>query len=563
MKWPFNKKATPAEPVVEATPVFAGDHKSDREFHADTLEFLKVLCEVLGKSYGPLGSNTMIERRNEMPIITKDGYTILENLRFAKSQDMAIWNLIKRVSYNLVKTVGDGSTSAVLSASFMYETLSGMRNSKYTRKQMLDVLDRIVFHIENEIAVKYTHQIDATNKHRVLGNISNISNNNDLRIGDYIANVFSNLSYLSDVRIEEDPRDSTVPISHTIRYGFSFERGPAHNLYFQKGSVVVIDKPIVFMSYEFFGDHYEVIKKVAKANPTRNIVVVTEQTHQETLNDCFAAFLKGEHKIYVIKTYDLASESNHDEFLDLAIYTDTDVIRNPAEFKTEQLGQCSQVELFGNKTVFIGGQGMTSGTEFYGERVESLQRDFDDTPPNLVAKRGTLRVRLSKMNGVSVRVLVGGITEEEKKMRRYLVEDAVLACKSAMAKGFGFGGNITLFFAASSVQERMPRVIQDDPVLRNFDPSYVEEVMDRLVSCYFATFECIYLKDPLVFGNEKKQGEIRTSLYTDDTKIYDVLEREFKDIDQTNVLAPIDTDIQILKASVSIVGMLLSINQMI
>lgn len=563
MKWPFNKKAAPAQPVVETTPVFAGEHKDDREFHADTLEFLKTLCAVLGKSYGPLGSNTMIERRNDMPIITKDGFTILENLRFAKSQDMAIWNLIKRVSYNLVKTVGDGSTSAVLSASFMYEALSGMRNSQYTRKQMLDVLDRIVFHLEAEIAAKYTHNIDATNKHRVLGNISNISNNNDLRIGDYIANVFANLSYLSDVRIEEDPRDSTVPITHTVRYGFSFERGPAHNLYFQKGSVVVIDKPIVFMSYEFFPDHYEAVKKVAKANPNRPIVVVTEQTHQETLTDCFAAFLKGEHKVYVVKTYDLASESNHDEFLDLAIYTDTDIVRNPNEFKAAQLGQCNQVELFGNKTVFIGGQGMTQSTEFYNERVQQLQKNFDDAPQNLVAMRGTLRVRLSKMNGVSVRVLVGGITEEEKKMRRYLVEDAVLACKSAMAKGFGFGGNITLFFAATSVQRRMTRIIAEDPVLRNFDASYVTEIMDRLVNCYFATFECIYLKDPTIFGNDDARNRIAESLRTDDTKIYDVLEREFKTIDQTNVLAPIDTDVQILKASVSIVGMLLSINQLI
>jgi chaperonin GroEL (HSP60 family) len=559
----FLNKKTPEQPAAapQEDRVFRGVVKDDERFHEDTLKFLVVLCGVLSKSYGPLGSNTLIENDGKHPIITKDGYTILENLSFMKAQDIAIHQLIKRVSYNLVKTVGDGSTSAVLSACFMYEALSDMRETVYTRKQFLDVLDRIVVHLEKEISDNLTHRITGDNKHRVLKAISNISNNNDLKIGDYIANVFSNLSYLSDVRIEEDPKDSTDPISHTVRHGFTFEKGPSHNLYLGNKPTVSVSKPIVFMSYEFFPDHYEAIKKVQAANPTIPIIVITEQTHQETLNDCWSDFMRGANKVHVIKTFDLANPGAHEEFLDLAIYLDADIVRDPATFKFEQLGSCSMVELHGTKCVFLSGQGLVRGTEFYNQRLQQLQEEFDEVSINQPAQRGALRVRISKLNGVSVRILVGGITEEEKKMRRFLVEDAVLACKSALNKGYGFGGNISLFFAANRVRQNLGYLCVHDEVLAKYDEDYVATIMDRLVEVYYSTFKCIVSKDPTL--DEDDVDSIRERLESDDTQMYDALDRSFKGIDDTNVLAPIDTDVQILKASVSIVGMLLSINQLV
>lgn len=557
----FSKKKQAPEKAVEASP-YEGVVKNDEQFHADTLKFVANLCGVLTNSYGPLGSNTMIENDGGVPIITKDGYTILDNLRFSRSQDQAVHQLIKKISYNLVKTVGDGSTSAVLSASFLYESLSSIRNGPYTRKQLLDILDRIVHYLEIEISDSLTHTIHSGNKRKVLSTIASISNNNDLKIGDYISKIFADLSYLSDIRIEDDPKDSTVPLSHVVRYGFTFERGPAHNMYFKAKSVVVVDKPIVFISYEFFPEHYEAIKKVQQSNPDRNIVVITEQTHEDTLNDCFSDHLKGKNKVYVIKSYDLANPGAHDELLDLAIYLDADIIRDVGEFKTEQLGQCRSMELNGTKTIFLSGQGMEQGTPFYHDRIAQLEKEYDEVPINLVGQRGTIRVRLSKLNGVSVRILVGGTTAEEKQMRRFLVEDAVLACKSALAKGYGFGGNISLYFATRSLSQKIEKIAKEDYLFGQFAPDFIAEIVRRMEVVYYATFYCIISKDAVLHrGNRFDQ--IKEQLESDRTQMYDALDRKFKTIDETSVLAPIDTDVQILKASVSIVGMLLSINQLI
>jgi chaperonin GroEL (HSP60 family) len=317
------------------------------------------------------------------------------------------------------------------------------------------------------------------------------------------------------------------------------------------------------MSYEFFGEHYELLKKVQQANPARNIVVITDQTHQDVLNTCMADFLRKQNKIYIVKTYDLSSQLQHDEFLDLAIYLDSDIIRDPATFDLKQLGAASSLELTGTKSVFLAGQGMTLNTPFYGERLQVLQKEFDETPISQPSVRGNLRIRLSKLNGVSVRILVGGITAEEKQTRRFLVEDAVLACKSALLKGFGFGGNISLFFAANSIANRWDEIHADDAVLKQFDLEFTRQVIDRLRDVYYNTFYCIISKDPVLRSQPEALEMIREALHMNDSRMYDVLERQFQSIEETQVLAPIDTDVQILKASVSIVGMLLSINQLI
>jgi chaperonin GroEL (HSP60 family) len=444
----------------------------------------------------------------------------------------------------------------------MYEYLAPLRNSGMcSRKQLVDVLERIVGYLVDDLEGN-ARKIDGNNKQRVLTSIASISNNNDLKIGDYIAGIFQKLNFLSDVRIEEDPRDSSVPLTHSIRYGFTFDRGPIHNLYFNQAgrSTLAVKEPLVYMSYEFFPPHYENLKEIQKANPDRAIVAIVEQTHEDTVNECLSDFLKGNNKILLIRAGDMSLEAYHDEFLDAAIYLDSDIIRDPNTFKPEQLGACKSVEFYGTKTVFMSGDGMVRGTDFYNERVQQLEKEYDEIPNNLPSKRGAIRLRLSKLSGVSVKILVGGITEEEKKARRFLVEDAVLACKSALAKGYGFGGNVNLYFAMTRLCDRFDTIWEGDYVFNQFSKEFVKTIFLQLRRVYFDTYFCIMTKLP---EYEWRGEKMRDEIVEETDRIFNVLTGAFENLDETTVLAPIDTDVQILKASVSIMGMLISINQFV
>lgn len=542
---------------------YTGVVRTELEFHEGTLRFLTELCRVLHQSYGPLGSNTLIEEGGQ-PTVTKDGYTILNSLRFSNSQDAALHALIKRVSYNLVKTVGDGSTSAVLSAGFLYEKLAPMVVGTPFRKKIVDAIEaysaEMIRVIEDELAIKVTSE----NRQRVLRTIAAVSNNNDVRIGDMIADVFSKFSvdHISDVRIENDPMDSSIPIRTDVRYGFPYERGPAHNLYFNRDggvkSTFAVEDALVYIAYEFFPDHFEVLKKVQAENPDRPIVAIVEVTHEATVMECMADFLKGKNKIVLIKAIDNSAEKAHEEFLDMAVYLDADVVRDPKEFKADQLGQCKRVEFYGSRTMFIGGQGLTKSTDFFADRIENLQKLYDETPNNLPGERGRIKNRLARLNGVSLKILVGGITEEEKKARRFLVEDAVLACKSACSKGYGMGSNSGMFHAALRVDSRIKNYF-DEGGFEGHDPELMKRVSNAMKEVFAAVYMAVAARSPAVQANPKKWIEDAE----DSNRVYNVITGEFEQIDETAVLSPIDTDVQILKAAVSIVGMLLSINQLV
>jgi hypothetical protein len=51
--------------------------------------------------------------------------------------------------------------------------------------------------------------------------------------------------------------------------------------------------------------------------------------------------------------------------------------------------------------------------------------------------------------------------------------------------------------------------------------------------------------------------------YTNECKVFNVKTNRFELLTETTAISPSETDIQTLKASVSIVGMLLSINQFV
>lgn len=556
------KKVTPITPVE--IPMH-GVVLDDKQFHDRVAIFLTKLSTILHCSYGPLGSNTLIEREQGVPTATKDGYTILQNVKFSNAQDNAIHELIKRVSQNLVKTVGDGSTSAVLTASFMYEALYTIRNSKYTRKQLLDVLDRIVYYIEVEFEAKCTHKVTSENKKQILSAIANVANNNDACLGDYISNLFMNLPELLDIRIELDPKDSTSPISHEIRYGFMFEKGPCHNLYMNVGgqnkSTVTILNPIVYMSYEFFPEHYDNVMKVQAANPDRNIVVITELPYSETLMQCQSDFLHNKNRIFVVKTNSLASEDAHNEMIDLAVYTDTEIIRDPKAFAMANVGGAKSVELHASKTIFLGGDGLAKNTDIYHTHTEEVRNQYRVAPVNSALLRGGLKRRLTKLEGVSLKILAGGITEEEKRARKFLIEDATLACRSTLEKGYSFGGNVSLYHASLELRSKFDRIAKEDYMLSRFDKDYLDSILNRVINAVYNTYYSILVNSPHVTNHEHEIREAVSDIRH--KQIYNVLNNSYETIDKTSVLSSADTDTQILKASVSIIGTLLSINQFI
>ena len=570
----FFKKKEIGEKVITKSII-----KDSDNFHNVVVpSVLTTIKEALENSYGPLGSNTMIHNNNDNPIVTKDGYTILKNLNFYDPVEKDIHRLILKISHNLVKTVGDGSTSAVLNAISLYSHIIEYLPIFINRKDFISFLNKIQTQIINRIERAYSYEIDPGNRKRVITAVASVANNNDISLGNKIADLFTQIPAIANIKLIEDPHDKEVDLRPLINYGFNFSGGLSTMGFLETKSVITLNNCLIFTSYEFFAVHYE--KLLALNTENKYIVVIADIIDSNTQNMCLMDFHKGG-KIVLVKTHNLQSESNHNEFIDLSIYLDSNTT-DIEKYDATMFGSCRQVDLYPTKTVFMGGYGILNTTPIFEDRVANLEKEYNETPENLASKKGNLKLRLDKLHSVNVSLFVSGRTEEERKTAMYLVEDSINAIRSTITKGFTLGGNVVSFYACDDVNNLITHTERDqmhkasidllDDLLSHFnnikfrdEPDekqfLLEEIMESITFSYFEMATHGF-KD--CASNIEDFGEMCNIIGNNNLiTVFNKVNNSFEDIKNTSILAPVQTDIEILKASFSIVCLLLSINQTI
>ena len=78
------------------------------------------LSSAVQSTLGPCGRNVLIEKEHGSPVITKDGVTVAKEIHLKDPVENAGAQVIKEVSMRAAKQAGDGTTTATVLASFMY-----------------------------------------------------------------------------------------------------------------------------------------------------------------------------------------------------------------------------------------------------------------------------------------------------------------------------------------------------------------------------------------------------------------------------------------------------------
>ena len=563
--WPFKFPSlhiTKTTTTEEELPTLVLD---ETEFEDKTLETLEYIKTILTRSYGPFGANTLIQSNNaDAPIVTKDGFTILKNIPFHEAVGGNIHKLIIPIANNLVKTVGDGSTSAVLIAIELYKELLEIKNLFMFNNELIQIINTIgdimISHIDNN----YTYKLNVDNKFKTLNAIASISNNNDTKLGTKVASIFSQIDHLSTIKIELDREDKPVDVTYSIDYGFNFSGRPIHNMYFGTSPSITLEEPIIIAFYELFEDHFKIAVDLYEKNK-RPIVIITDMIDSNTMNLALGKFMS-KNQIYIIKTNSLASDVNRNEFIDLCVYTDTNICMNPKEFEEDFQGSCKSLTLTPSNSVFCVGNGIGYGTDIFNDRVNEIKEHLLQTPDNKPIIKGSLKVRLDKMNGVNVTLFVSGRTIEEKNTARFLVEDAVLACKSAIEYGFTLGSNMVSYYVIRDIHAALRIVHENNPSLSKYNFDLVNHVVVSILSSYYEMITFNIMNNFNV-DNEIQANKIDNAI----NRLVTALPKNplvmnqvtgcIESLKDTTVLAPVKTDKEIIKASFAMVTMLLSVNQ--
>jgi chaperonin GroEL len=114
----------------------------------------------------------------------------------------------------------------------------------------------------------------------------------------------------------------------------------------------------------------------------------------------------------------------------------------------DKMGRAKQVRVTENSTTIVGGAGSAEDIEF---RVTQLRAELDRA--QFGVDEEVLTERIGALTGKVAVIKVGAATPAELKELQHRVEDALSACRAAMAEGIVAGGGAALLHAVHVLDE--------------------------------------------------------------------------------------------------------------
>jgi len=523
---------------------------------------LKIIADSLRKSLGYYGSSTIIEDKINGHVATKDGYTILSSLKFESPVARTIYEIIKKISFNLVQTVGDGSTSSVVIAESLFtninEALKTDELKDYAPKEIFDGLKQIEEYINKDIK-NFATPITEEN-FDVIRKIAEVSNNNDPIVGKNIYDIYKKIGregfiYLENSKDNNDTYEYLNGLEFAtgmIAEDFSNNRNkPEFN----------VKDPFIFMCNDRLDstDLNYIVDVIGNlvSQQTKPVVIIARSFSVEFVS-CWIINKKQNPNLQIcLVDFNFANKNQEEIFKDIALFTKSTIydktFDNENDFRKnfyKMLGRCDEISITNKTTKIIGrkcsDQELKDRVDHITEEINKFKDLHDDSFDDRIFK---LETRRGNLNSSIVKYYVGGDTELEKNNRRYLIEDSIFACKAALETGYVSGGNLAI-----------PKTIKHN-VYDRASSNY--ELLNTLTNLVSNSFKDCYKYVLLNAGKSEEQANEIINKCVDERCIYNLKTKQFENDKDTDIINSLKTETEILKAVISIIGILVTSNQFI
>lgn len=530
-------------------------------------EILNELSSILEKTFGPHGSTTIIEDRNLRHKHTKDGWTLLKSLYSEDDLSRVILEFVKRISMRLVRTVGDGSTSAVIVSNAIAKIL------KEFKEKHKDIYPGDLSRMLNTVSDKIQEKIKATSKEinedsEELYNVCLISTNNDEEVSKLVCECYKKTTKFGIVQVEMGDRPQTE-----VEYkdGYEMYKGYVDAMFANRvrddQKICELDN-VYFLMYEGRLGERDV-KDVGKVidyaiNMKHGSLVIIANGYENAFSNFIhenVLKFKGNLPICCIE-HGIGTSAGKNHFYDASVYLGCKVIEFQSKGITlesiinenllqDYIGFSKKAIIRDNNARFFDGKGIDS--EEYTILKKSLSDKIkelgdSETKFDYDSQLGALKVRYGRLNGSTAIIKVGGNSKAEIEARSFLVEDATLAARSALMRGVVPAGNIYVAYLLNSAEFR-------EEILGLFaseEKDAVEELLSMIYNAYVEVFTIV---------SKLCKEEVESLIK--DGKILNIRTRQREQFENTKVLNSAQTDIEIIKGAMSVIGLIGTSNQFV
>lgn len=610
------------------------------EYRALVTTIAQYASDTVVKTLGPYGSTTMIDEGSGFTYPTKDGWSCLSRLQFTDPIYNTIFNMLKKISFNSVTSVGDGTTTAMVAANYFLKSLYNdflnkldTEKTPFRQADFVDTMYGVYEDIERSLKNnKFIKRVDVEGDFSDIYKIAYIATNGNEQFSKIIQRIYQETKN-PNIQITLDP--SIPETTYAIQHGYKFEshvlnynayvNNDDHTIAYKNEPrrVVIFNHNVTFQAHEkiiggLMGmtnrDHYELIIMAPYFDD-----IVTSWINSQVQN------LIQNHQIPSLMLVQIPTTMNiHRNILyDLTVLTNTQVFdesmvkafnilyHNQTHGEDEQikddmftmeqyafespegvLQRCIgmvQSIVFDKNEAFLQDYETIANKKKYDELIREAKEDYESRKEKaLKTVGGTLdkefmfsQLRWIKLTGNTGVIKVGAMSDIQQRTDKDVLDDAVLACRSAYENGYVRGMNLEIL---SELSIRMKGLEQN----RRTD-SYEYIIYNMLYSAfYMTTMNVIMNKHPdvektrlisMVDGRKNENGELIETLSTkmsfgsvqlldyiiNDSNHYDYNLRTetCHDSNFWEVVNSTATDIEILRAVINVLTTIITSNQYI
>jgi chaperonin GroEL len=499
------------------------------------LRGVNALSNVVKETLGPRGKNVVLEKKFGSPTSTKDGVTVAKEIELEDPIENIGAQLVKEVASKTSDVAGDGTTTATVLAQIIYaegiKYVTAGANPTLIKKGIDEAVKVIVDELKG---------LSRDVSGEMIAQVGAISANNDLSIGEIIAEAMDKVGKDGVITVEEAKGlDTTMEIVE----GMQFDRGYLSPYFITDPDrmEVVLEHPVILLYEKKISNLREflpLLENIAKMG--RPLMVIAEDVEGEALATLVVNKLKGTFQCVAVKAPGFGDRRKA-MLEDIAVLTGGRVITEDIGVKLENvtvdwLGETKKIVVDKDNTTIVEGKGSSDEVK---ARIKQVRTQIEDTSSDY--DREKLQERLAKMVGGVALIKVGAATETELKEKKARVEDAMHATKAAVEEGIVPGGGVALLRSQKSLAKL--KLEGDMQIGVNIIKRAVEEPLRQIA--HNAGQEGSIIVEKVKEKQEKDFG-------------YNALTEKFEDLVKGGVLDPTKVVRTALQNASSIAGLMLT-----
>jgi chaperonin GroEL len=415
-----------------------------------------VLANAVKVTLGPKGRNVVLDQSYGPAVITKDGVTVAREVDLKdRFQNMGA-QLVKQVAIRTNDVAGDGTTTAtVLAQSIFHE---GMRNiaAGANPMQLRVGLERGM----RTCAAALRRLAEPVEGKSTVAAVASIAAN-DREIGEMIADIMEQVGKDGVITVEEG---KSLNFETDVVDGLQIDHGYMAPYFVtnQDRMQAVLEDPYILITdskIERMQDILPLLEKVLQV--TKNIVIISDEITGEALSMLVVNKLRGALNVLPVLAPAWADRRKA-ALEDIAVLTGgtfvtADMGRTLDSVTIADLGRARRVVADSDETTIVEGAGSDEAIQ---ARIRQIRAQIEDATGDY--DREKMQERLAKLAGGVAVIKIGGATETEIKEKKFRVEDALSATRSAVEEGVVPGGGVAYVRAQAALDALLEQVTDQD-----------------------------------------------------------------------------------------------------